>query len=204
MERPWLLLALVLLSAAVGPSTAIKLKFQGEECLSYTFQQYEYFYGSFVSMPDVYGSTAKYDLTITAPSQSKLYEVHKEGEATFHLVPVESGSHKFCLKFNPDASPTRYVIPRDVLWNINIGYSEGHDKIEETDTQYLWHHVYQIDGQVQELKSTLHYLYWRERRHRETVESTHKRTMLYAFLRCAVLIGASVGQVFFIRRMFSR
>jgi hypothetical protein len=59
MERPWLLLALVLLLATVGPSTAIKLKFQGEECLSYTFQQYEYFYGSFVSMPDVYGSTAK-------------------------------------------------------------------------------------------------------------------------------------------------
>jgi hypothetical protein len=157
-----------------------------------------------LSTPVLQTLNRRYDLTITAPSQQKLYEVHKESEATFHLVPVESGAHKFCLKFNPDASPTRYVIPRDVLWNINIGYSEGHDKIEETDTQYLWHHVYQIDGQVQELKSTLHYLYWRERRHRETVESTHKRTVFYAFLRCAVLIGASLGQVYFIRRMFSK
>lgn len=168
------------------------------------FNQYEYFYGSFVAMPDVYGTNAKYDLTITAPSGNKLYEVHTESEATFHLVPVESGPHRFCLKFNPDASPTRAVIYRDVLWNINIGYSEGHDKVEETDTQYLWHHVYQIDGQVQELKSTLNYLYWRERRHRQTVESTHKRTMLYAFLRCAVLVGASVGQVMYIRHMFSK
>lgn len=29
--------------------------------------QYEYFYGSFVSMQDVYGAIAKYDLKITAP-----------------------------------------------------------------------------------------------------------------------------------------
>lgn len=198
------LLAVALLALLAQRTGAIKLKFGTEECMSYTFNQYEYFYGSFVAMVDPYGHTAKYDLTITAPSQQKLYEVHRESEATFHLVPVEAGPHKFCLSFNADASPTRHVIPRDVLWNINIGYSEGHDKVEESDTQYLWHHVYQIDGQVQELKSTLHYLYWRERRHRQTVESTHRRTLFYAFLRCAVLVGASVGQVLVIRRMFSK
>jgi len=136
----------VLLLAALVPSRAIKLKFTTEECLSYSFNQYEYFYGSFVAMPDAYGMTAKYDLVITAPSEQKLYEVHRESEATFHLVPVEAGAHKFCLKFNPEASPTRHMIARDVLWSINVGYQEGHDKVEETDTQYLWHHVYQIDG----------------------------------------------------------
>jgi hypothetical protein len=191
-----------------SPATALcatqLLKPPPLQCFLCRFNQYEYFYGSFVAMPDVYGTLAKYDLTITAPSGNKLYEVHTESEATFHLVPVESGSHRFCLKFNPDASPTRAVIYRDVLWNINVGYSEGHDKVEETDTQYLWHHVYQIDGQVQELKATLNYLYWRERRHRQTVESTHKRTMFYAFLRCAVLVGASVGQVLYIRHMFTK
>jgi hypothetical protein len=196
-------LVALLLVAALAPLQAIKLKFTTQECLSYTFSQYEYFYGSFVAMPDAYGMAAKYDLEVTAPSQQKLYEVHKEAEATFHLVPVEAGSHKFCLKFNPEASPSRQLIPRDVLWNINVGYSEGHDKVEETDTQYLWHHIYQIDGQVQELKSTLHYLYWRERRHRETVESTHRRTLLYAILRCIVLVAASVGQVLYIRRLFN-
>jgi hypothetical protein len=61
-----------------------------------------------------------------------------------------------------------------------------------------------VTPQVQELKSTLNYLYWRERRHRQTVESTHRRTLLYAALRCLVLIGASVGQVVYIRHMFSK
>jgi hypothetical protein len=91
-----------------------------------------------------------------------------------------------------------------VQWNLNIGYSEGHDKIEETDTQYLWHHVYQIDSQVQELKTTIHYLYWREKRHRQTVESTHRRTLGYAFLRCAVLMATAAAQCYVVKRMFSK
>jgi hypothetical protein len=166
--------------------------------------QYEYFYGSFVALPDQFGTPAKYDLAVVAPSGSRLYEVTGEAEATFHLVPVEAGAHRFCLRFNADKSPSRAAVVRELLWNINIGYAEGHDKVEETDTQYLWHHVYQIDGQIQELKSTLHYLYWRERRHRQTVESTHRRTVFYAALRCAVIVAASVGQVVFIRRLFNK
>jgi len=190
------LIALAALLLALAPAArAIKIKFTTEECLSYTFNQYEYFYGSFVALPDQFGTPAKYDLTVTAPSGQKLYEVSGESEATFHLVPVEAGTHRFCMRFNPDKSPSRAVVLRDILWNINIGYSEGHDKVEETDTQYLWHHVYQIDGQIQELKSTLHYIYWRERRNRETVDSTHRRTVFYAALRCLTMIAASVGQV---------
>ena len=197
---PLLLLVLLLARGAA----AVKLKFEREECLTYTFSQYEYFYGSFVALPDAYGTPAKYDLSVVAPSGTSLYDVSGESEATFHLVPVEAGAHRFCLKFNADASPSRAVVTREVLWNINIGYSEGHDKVEETDTQYLWHHVYQIDGQIQELKSTLHYLYWRERRHRQTVESTHRRTVFYAALRCGAIVAASVAQVLFIRHLFNR
>lgn len=212
-----LLCLLLLLSAS--PAKAIKLKFGAEECMVYTFNQYEYFYGSFVALP-LKGSTqaGKYDLTVTAPSGQHLYEVTGESEASFHLVPVESGSHRFCLKFNAAKSaaagaggagmashlPGGHPTLREVLWNVNIGYAEGHDKVEETDTQYLWHHVYQIDGQVQELKSTLHYLYWRERRHRQTVESTLRRTLGYAALRLGATVGVGAAQVMLIRRMFAK
>lgn len=256
----------ILVAALVAPISAVKLKFKDTECVSYTFNQYEYFYGSFVSLPDVYGVTVKYDLHVTAPSGTKLYELLGESEATFHLVPVESGAHRFCLKVNYEKSGTHYSVPRELLWNINVGYSEGHDKIEETDTQYLWHHVYQIDGQVQELKSTLQFLwvprpcaahgpqaawglmptlcglphatcspptcwrngtgiattlppghlaphlppppithrYWREKRHRATIESTQRRTVFYALLRNVVLISAAVVNVVIVQRMFNK
>jgi hypothetical protein len=214
-----LLLLLALLATTTPLASAIKLKFGAEECMVYTFNQYEYFYGSYVALP-AKGTTAaaKYDLTVVAPSGQRLYEVTGESEATFHLVPVESGSHRFCLKLNTAKSqaagaggggvashlPGHQQPLREVLWNIQIGYAEGHDKVEETDTQYLWHHVYQIDGQVQELKSTLHYLYWRERRHRQTVESTLRRTVGYAALRLGATVCVGAAQVLLIRRMFTK
>jgi hypothetical protein len=105
MLRGGILLALCLLAST---ARAVKLKFRDTECVFYSFNQYEYFYGSYVSLPDAYGVSAKYDLLVTAPSGTKLYELTAEAEATFHLVPVESGSHKFCLTVNYDKSGTHY------------------------------------------------------------------------------------------------
>ena len=53
----------------------------------------------------------------------------------------------------------------------------------------------QIDAQLAQLKATQQYLYWRERRHRQTVEATHKKVWWFAMGRSALLVGVSVGQV---------
>jgi len=111
----------IVLLALAAPAACIKLRFKDQECVAYSFNQYEYFYGSYVSLPDVYGVAAKYDLAVLAPSGAKLYELTGEAEATFHLVPVESGSHRFCLKVNYAKSGNHYSVPRDVLWNLNVG-----------------------------------------------------------------------------------
>lgn len=73
-----------------------------------------------------------------------------------------------------------------------------------TCPQGLWHYVHQVDAQLQQLRATQQYLYWRERRHRATVESTNSRVLWFALLRAAVLVCVSIGQVLFIRRMFSK
>ncbi len=64
--------------------------------------------------------------------------------------------------------------------------------------------MHQVDAQLQQLRATQQYLYWRERRHRATVESTNSRVLWFALLRAAVLVCVSIGQVLFIRRMFSK
>lgn len=51
---------------------ALKLKFRHEECMTYDFDMYEPFYGSFVGMPDTYGVQAKYNLVITSPTGTKV------------------------------------------------------------------------------------------------------------------------------------
>lgn len=62
--------------------------------------------------------------------------------------------------------------------------------------------VNQVDTQLQQLRATQSYLYWRERRHRMTVESTNKRVLWFALLRSLGLVVVSVLQVVGVRYMF--
>ncbi len=55
--------------------------------------------------------------------------------------------------------------------------------------------VHMVDAQLQQLRSTMSYLYWRERRHRMTVDSTNKKVLWYGLLRAAALVLVSVAQV---------
>jgi hypothetical protein len=201
--RLWLL-ALIALSSFPGSSLAIKLKFRYEECLTYEFTMYEPFYGSFVAMPDLYNMQAKYDLLITSPNEVRVHESTAQSEGKFNLVPYEAGRYKFCMKLNQDKSLSKYVLSRDIIWDLHVGKADAPDHIKETDTQTLWHYVYQVDAQLQQLKATQQYMFWREKRHRITLESTNGRVVFYAILRSSVLVLVYVVQVLFIRRMFSK
>lgn len=135
----------------------------------------------------------------------QVHEAIGQSEGKFHLIPYESGRYRFCLTLNQDRTMSRYVLARDVIWDMHVGHADhSHDHVKEHDTQSLWHYVSQVDAQLQQLRATQQYLYWRERRHRQTVESTNKRVLIYALLRSGALVLVSIGQVLFIRRMFSK
>ncbi|GAX77065.1 hypothetical protein CEUSTIGMA_g4511.t1 [Chlamydomonas eustigma] len=187
---------------------ALKLKFRSEECMQYHFDMYQPFYGSYVSLPDMYGFIARYNLEIHSPSGNLVYHADEEREDKFNLIPYETGKYRFCLKVVPDRFLSRYVYTRDVIWDLHESKVQDlHDHSrhgKESDTESMWHYVSLIDSQLQQLKSTQQYLYWRERRHRQTVDSTNSRVWWYALARNAALIAVSVGQVIFIRWMFSK
>lgn len=196
---PWLA---ALLLAVLHGADAVKLKFRYEECLTHEFKAYEPFYGSFVAMPDFHGVQAKYDVSIQAPSGSMVYQVIGESDGKFNLITYETGRYKFCLKLNQDRTVSRYVLARDVMWDLHIGNPVMHDGANEQETKELWKHVSDVDGQLQQIRATQQYLYWRERRHRQTVESTNSRVLWFAVFRASALVVCSVGQVILIRMMF--
>lgn len=168
--------------------------------------KYEPFYGSFVALLDLYNMQARYDLVVTSPSGRKVHETVGETEARFNVVPYETGKYRFCLRLNQEKTGSRYVLSRELMWDLHIGHADtnGGDSLKEHDTQSLWHYVHQVDAQLQQLRSTQQYLYWRERSHRLMVESTNKRVTLYALLRSGALVAVSVLQVLAIRRMFKK
>ncbi|MEW5316230.1 MAG: hypothetical protein WDW38_007611 [Sanguina aurantia] len=182
------------------------LKFRYEECMIYDVTMYEPFTGSFVALPDAHNTQARYDFDITSPSGVRIHELQGQAEGKFHLVPYETGRYKFCMRLNQERSGARYVLTREVVWDLHIGHPDPamHDNVKENETQALWAYVHLVDSQLQQLKATQLYLYWRERRHRQTVDSTKQRVLWYAAGRASTLAFVSIAQVFVIRRMFSK
>ncbi len=62
--------------------------------------------------------------------------------------------------------------------------------------------VHLVDAQLQQLRSTMSYLYWRERRHRMTIDSTNKKVLWYGLLRALALVAVSVVQVMGVMYLF--
>jgi hypothetical protein len=98
MELLWQLPAvlLMLLACMARPSAALKLKFATRECLTHTLQAQQRFWGSYVSMPDLYSLRRLYRLSITSPNGTQLYDSVAR-EDTFGLVAFEGGRYSFCL-----------------------------------------------------------------------------------------------------------
>jgi len=178
------------------------LKFGMEECIERDIKINEPFYGSYVSLPDNQGHYVNYNMIILSPSNEKLHESHALKDDYFNLVAKESGKYKFCLR-----APHRngYFPIRSVAWDLFVALHENDsDNMHFNDVHDLWHLVGQVDSELQKLRSTQQYLYWREKRHRMTVDSTNRRVLGYALLRSLIIVIVSVSQVFFLRRMFDR
>lgn len=71
----------------------------------------------------------------------QVHETHAQSEAKFHLVPYETGIYRFCLSLNQDRTGARYVLTRDVVWDLHVGHADlDSDHVKEHDTQSLWHY----------------------------------------------------------------
>ncbi|KAJ9512953.1 Emp24/gp25L/p24 family protein [Haematococcus lacustris] len=193
----------LLLFLLASGASALKLKIRYEECMTYDMLMYEPFYGSFVALPDTYGVHPSFILEITAPSGTKVHNSGRQTESKFHQVPYETGRYRFCLTVSELHHSARYTLPREVVWDLHLGHAGvSGEHVHEHDTTSLWHYVNQVDQQLQQLRATQTYIYWRERRHRQTVDSTNKRVLWYAIARAAALVTVSVVQVLGVRYMF--
>lgn len=52
-------------------------------------------------------------------------------------MPYETGKYRFCLRLNSEKTGSRYVLSREVLWDLHIGHADTHDNVKEHDTQ-VW------------------------------------------------------------------
>lgn len=56
--------------------------------------------------------------------------------------------YRFCMRLNQERSGSRYVLTREVVWDLHVGHPDAvmHDNVKEHETQGLWAYVHLVGG----------------------------------------------------------
>ena len=91
-----------------------------------------------------------------------------------------------------------------VLYHAHVGHHIDHKKAVEAQMDPLFESVENLREDIAKLREEQIFQVEKEAVHRATNESTNKRVIVFAVLEAAGLVGMSMFQVFFVRRLFDR
>eukprot|EP00245_Coleochaete_scutata_P003684 TRINITY_DN15516_c0_g1_i1.p1 TRINITY_DN15516_c0_g1~~TRINITY_DN15516_c0_g1_i1.p1 ORF type:complete len:215 (+),score=35.92 TRINITY_DN15516_c0_g1_i1:113-757(+) len=138
------------------------------------------------------------DFYITGPDGHRAWSSMHKMEDKFSFLAGKAGLYRFC--FNNHAH-----VPESVVFDVHVGHVTGpEDVAKEEKLSPLTVKLDKIREAVYSISADQHYLRARQLRHKKTMESTRRRVIWYAMLEAATLIGASLLQVYVLRRLFEK
>ncbi|KAJ3432453.1 transmembrane emp24 domain-containing protein [Anaeramoeba flamelloides] len=146
----------------------------------------------------VSGGGMDINLNIISPTGKPLYTGEKENEGKFTFVSEDEGEYQFC--FGNEMST---LTSKEVNLNIRLGTrSQKSDIAKKRHLTQLETGVIELQEGLQKILSEQHYLMIRERRHRNTTESTNARVLWWSFLEAFLLMAMAIAQIYYLKRMF--
>lgn len=138
------------------------------------------------------------NLIVSSPRGDNVFTSKSSSGDKFEFKAPSGGMYKFCFH-----NPTK--IPETISFNIHVGHIPSEQHLAKNE------HLDPVNVKIAELRESLEsvtleqrYLKAREARHRLTNESTRRRLIFYTVIEYLVLVLASVLQVWYIRRLFSK
>eukprot|EP00898_Chlorokybus_atmophyticus_P003652 jgi/Chlat1/4288/Chrsp29S04378 len=197
------------LLALIHRADAIKFSvdmYQTECVVEEVENPYDHVEGSYVvSVPEQHGMFGSHhyaqgnlDFRVTTADGRLVVMEHgrQEGKFSFH-APL-AGPVTFCF-INRGGYGTN-----DVAFDVRVGHvvTEEIAKTEHLDPLSVY--LSGIKDKVASIVYEQRYLRARDVRHRKTSESTNRRVIYYALFEALVLVGVSLVQVMYWRRVFSK
>ncbi|KAJ6241592.1 transmembrane emp24 domain-containing protein a [Anaeramoeba flamelloides] len=146
----------------------------------------------------VSGGGMDINLNIISPTGRILYTGEKEIEGKLTFISEVEGEYQFC--FGNEMST---LTSKEVNFNIQLGARASEsDLAKKRNLTQLENGVIELQGGLQEILSEQHYLMIRERRHRNTTESTNTRVLCWSFLEAFLLMTMSIAQIYYLKSMF--
>ncbi|VDN11207.1 unnamed protein product [Dibothriocephalus latus] len=138
------------------------------------------------------------DVKISGPDNNVLYSVTKESSGRYAMTASKDGIYTYCF-----SNKMSTMTPKVVLFALEVedkqlekeaGASEEQNKLVDM--------VNELASSVMSAKHEMEYLEVRETLHRAINENTNSRVVLWAAFEALIIVGMSLGQVYYLKRFF--
>ncbi|KAL2332841.1 hypothetical protein Fmac_014054 [Flemingia macrophylla] len=138
------------------------------------------------------------DLTVKGPSGEAILDFHDKTSEIFEFVARSSGPHRFCFS---NRSPYHETIDFDVHSN-HAHYTDQHAKDEHLNP--LLDQIIKLEHALFNIQYEQHWLEAQTERQAIVSNAMSSRAFHKALFEAAALVGASILQVYLLRRLFER
>eukprot|EP00792_Barthelona_sp_PAP020_P005108 TRINITY_DN2500_c0_g1_i1.p1 TRINITY_DN2500_c0_g1~~TRINITY_DN2500_c0_g1_i1.p1 ORF type:complete len:215 (-),score=61.70 TRINITY_DN2500_c0_g1_i1:59-661(-) len=146
------------------------------------------------------GGLLDIDVRVWSPEESMIYAADRRHDGEFSFTAVTPGTYRFCF-----GNHMSKMTPKLVQFHLHN--DDDHTKggfAKDSDLTPLEQSVINLRDELRAITEEQQYMKARERRHRNTTESTNARVLWYSFLEAIVLVCVSLWQIFYLRRMFEK
>uniref|UniRef100_A0A5B6YGI9 Putative transmembrane emp24 domain-containing protein p24beta2-like n=1 Tax=Davidia involucrata TaxID=16924 RepID=A0A5B6YGI9_DAVIN len=184
-------------------AVGIRFVIDKEECFSHNVQyEGDTVHVSFVVIkadsPWHFGEADGVDLVIKGPSGDQIHDFRDKTSEKYDFVVHKKGLHRFCFT---NKSPYHETIDFDVHVG-HFAYFDQHAKDEHFNP--LLEQISKLEEALYNIQFEQHWLEAETDRQAIVNEGMSQRAIHKAMFESAALIGASVLQVFLLKRLFER
>ncbi|XP_073058858.1 transmembrane emp24 domain-containing protein p24beta2-like isoform X3 [Primulina eburnea] len=193
--------AVIVILAILEGSMGIRFVIDREECISHKVEYGNTVHFSFVvikSEGSWHYSEDGVDLVVKGPDGSQVHDVRDKTSEKHEFVAYHQGVYRFCFT---NKSPYHETIDFDV----HAGHFYYHDEhAKDEHFKPLFDHIGKLEEALYNIQFEQHWLEAQTDRQAIVNEKMGKRAIQKALFESAALIGASVLQVYILRRLFER
>jgi len=161
----------------------------------------------------VSGGVRDIDVKVTSPSDMVVWTQNRQTEGRTTFITETNGRFTTCFDntFSSMSSKVivfqalsggRHRIVQDAAPKVVPGLEPVKQKDVELRNSAIGRTINDFAGLVGELQNDLEAMKMREQVHRNTNESTNERVMFWALFEMLMLLAMSLGQIFYMRRLF--
>ncbi|KAA0159040.1 hypothetical protein FNF27_08017 [Cafeteria roenbergensis] len=139
------------------------------------------------------------DATIRGPNDQEMWAVRQRSQAHFHVVAAQDGLHSICFE---NRLSSRAV--KTVAFSIHVGDDVFKELAQHEHLTPLEQEISQLADNLQTVVDEQHYYWSRERRHRDTSESTNARVLWFSVAETLVILAMAGWQFWSLRAFISK